>query len=387
MELIAVRREEPQGWNTKATESTTNSHLETIMEITTILAKELYGNTVGDLLISLALVLAAALLAKYVYRLLALLLRGRGSRFGLKVVPRLHTLLEGPIVFGLIVFSIFQALSRLQLPTVFQRSLSIAYFILMVLAATWLVTRIFDAIIEEYVAPAVERSKLQMEYTLPVIRRVIHVGIWAIAITIVLDNVGLDILAILTGVGIGGIALALAAQHTLGNVIAGFNILSDRHVSIGDRIQIKGEQIDGTLLHVGLRTTRIRSRYEGRIISIPNSIVAQQAVVNVDSEQGRQIFAVYKLAPDTSHKKLQLAMDLLKTVAEQNEETKDLVITGLLQVSDISRDVMLLYWIDPEASNLETRTAVNLEIIKCFEEHGIQLTEKGRYEYQKKVYL
>jgi MscS family membrane protein len=360
------------------------------MDINPILAKELFGNTVGDLVISLALVLGVVLLAKYVYRLLALLLRGRGSRFGLKVVPRLHALLEGPIVFGLIVFGIWLALNRLQLPPTFQRSLSIAYFILMVLAATWLITRIFDAIIEEYVAPSIERSKLQMEYALPVIRRVIHIGTWGIAITIVLDNVGLDVVAILTGVGIGGIALALAAQHTLGNVIGGLNILSDRHVSIGDRIQINdvdGERMDGTLLHVGLRTTRVRSRYEGRIISIPNSIVAKHAVVNVDSEQGRQMFAVYKLAPDTSHEKLQLAMDLLKTIVGQNENTKDLVFTGLLQVSEISRDVMLLYWIEPEASNLETRTAVNLEIIRRFEEHDIQFTEKGRYEYQKKVYL
>jgi hypothetical protein len=48
---------------------------------------------------------------------------------------------------------------------------------------------------------------------------------------------------------------------------------------------------------------------------------------------------------------------------------------------------MLLYWIEPEASNLETRTAINLEIIRRFEENDIQFTEKGRYEYQKKVFL
>lgn len=190
--------------------------------------------------------------------------------------------------------------------------------------------------------------------------------------------------------GIGGLAFALAAQHTVGNLIGGLNIFLDRHFKPGTRIQFRsesGEPIDGVVENIGFRTMKVKTRYEGRVVNVPNSTVANQAVVNVDSEAGRQMFAVYKLAPSTKHDKIEVALKLLKDIARSHENTTDVAVTGFVQVSEVSRDIMLLYWIKPDASNLKTRTAINLEIVKQFEEHGINFTDRVHYEYQKEVYL
>jgi MscS family membrane protein len=150
-------------------------------------------------------------------------------------------------------------------------------------------------------------------------------------------------------------------------------IFLDKPFRVGDRIQVQG--YDGVVQAVGFRSTRIRTRYEGRIVTIPNLLVAKSDVVNVDTENGRQVFAVYRLTPDMEDGQIQVAMDLLKGIAQSDPDTQEKVVTGFFAITEYSRDIMLLYWIKPEASNLQTRTRINLEIVRQFQKHGIHLVK------------
>jgi small-conductance mechanosensitive channel len=116
----------------------------------------------------------------------------------------------------------------------------------------------------------------------PVITLLMRVGrvlVVVIAITILLSRLGIDVTAFAAALGLGGLAISLAAKDTIADAIAGFIILVDRPFRIGDRIEIQGVGTWGDVVDVGLRTTRIRTR-DNRMVIVPNSTIGANQVIN-----------------------------------------------------------------------------------------------------------
>ena len=116
----------------------------------------------------------------------------------------------------------------------------------------------------------------------PVITLLMRVGrvlVVAIAVTIFLSRLGIDVTAFAAAIGLGGLAISLAAKDTIADAIAGFIILVDRPFRIGDRIEIQGIGTWGDVVDIGLRTTRIRTR-DNRMVIVPNSTIGANQVVN-----------------------------------------------------------------------------------------------------------
>ncbi len=101
----------------------------------------------------------------------------------------------------------------------------------------------------------------------------------ALSLSILLSYFGINVTALAAALGIGGLALSLAAQDTLSDAIAGFIILADRPYRVGDRIEIQGAGTWGDVVDIGLRTTRIRTR-DNRMIIVPNSMIGKNQIVN-----------------------------------------------------------------------------------------------------------
>ena len=117
--------------------------------------------------------------------------------------------------------------------------------------------------------------------SLPLIRRLLNVAIFTIGILVVLGELGLSISPLLAGLGIGGLALALALQPLLTNVFASSYMLSDASIRVGDFIEISGGPT-GWVEDIGFRATRIRT-FDNNIIIIPNSTLADATVTNFDT--------------------------------------------------------------------------------------------------------
>lgn len=153
-----------------------------------------------------------------------------------------------------------------------------AGLVLTVLVVTVAIRRVLVILIEWQAArPGISQSKLHPG-SVPLIRRGISILVFAAGFLIVLDTLGLAISPLLAGLGIGGIAVALALQPLLANVFASSYMLSDSSIRIGDWVEIEGGPT-GVVDDIGWRATRIRS-FDNNVVIIPNSMLADSTVTN-----------------------------------------------------------------------------------------------------------
>ena len=205
-----------------------------------------------------------------------------------QVVKRTTTKLDdrllraaGPEVRWLVVLLSFQfATARLTFVDAWLKMvLSDVYFVLSLIVAFRIVWHLIDLVDTEATQRSTEAGRgdeLAPLITLSV--RMLRVVIGVIFIAILLSHFGIDVLVLTAALGIGGLALSLAAKDTIADAIAGFIVLVDQPYRIGDRIEIKGLGTWGDVVDIGLRPTRIRTR-DHRLVIVPNSTMGVNVVI------------------------------------------------------------------------------------------------------------
>jgi MscS family membrane protein len=216
-------------------------------------------------LVLLVLVSAASgWLFEIVLRRLVLALTGaaRGQ------ASRLLDAISGPLWFILALLGFQAALPWLGLPLRMQEMLRACVGTLWVVAGTWVVLRVAEAVEQRVVRRLTERGQLSATALVPVIRRMARFLIYAIGGLFALGSFGVNVTALVAGLGVGGLAVALAAQKTLENLFGGITIIADAPVRVGDFCRFGDKQ--GVVEEIGLRSTRIRTA-ERTVIAVPNA--------------------------------------------------------------------------------------------------------------------
>jgi MscS family membrane protein len=239
-----------------------------------------------------------------------------------------------------------------------------------VLTLTSITSRVFDALVTEVVQPMVEKTEGGADnYILPIISKAVKGIIWTFGIIIGLDNIGFDITAMIAGLGIGGLALALAAQDSVKNIFAGIMIFLDKPFKIKDRIQIEG--FDGVVEEVGLRSTRIRT-LDGRIVTIPNSTFTDNSVVNVTSQPALKIVLNLGLTYDTDEVGMQKGVDILRQIVADNSDIlEEDCSAGFKDFGDFSLGILFIYYVKPEAHWLDSQNTISKEVLARFTAAGL----------------
>ena len=148
-----------------------------------------------------------------------------------------------------------------------------------ILTTTFTVAHVIDRLIDWYLLNIAESTETKIDDTLlPTLRRVLPITIYAAGALVAIDSVGVSISPILAGLGIGGLAVALAVQPTLSNFFAGTYVVTEGELKEGDFIELEGGP-SGYVEEVGWRSTKIRSRFNNLVI-IPNSRMAESIVTN-----------------------------------------------------------------------------------------------------------
>lgn len=145
------------------------------------------------------------------------------------------------------------------------------------------------------------------------IETLLKVALWGAGLLFFLDNLGFNVSSIVAGLGIGGIAVALAAQNLLGDAFSSFTIFLDRPFEVGDSIEVDG--LRGSVEHVGMKTTRVRS-VNGELLVFSNSDLTKSRIQNYQKMQSRRATFKIGVTYNTSHDRLRYIPQLLKQIIE-----------------------------------------------------------------------
>lgn len=352
------------------------------MDIMTMLDNSYLGNTLQQWIISLLIVLAAIIAGKIIYWIFGNVVKKLTAKTKTKLDDIIVDMIEEPIVFALTLLGIYIGVTLLVLPENVLHWIWLVFQILIVINVAWLVTRLFDSLFEEYLVPMADKSETDLDdQLLPIARKGTKIIVWGMALVVAVNNAGYDITALLAGLGIGGLALAMAAKDTVANIFGGFTIFADKPFKIKDRVKIGG--FDGTIKEIGLRSTRLVT-LEGRVVTIPNSMFSDQAVENVTWEPSRKVVNNIGLVYDTTPAKMEKAIKILRDIAKKNKNVQEKVLCSFTEFGDSAMNIFFVYYIKKSADILETKTEMNMEILKQFSKAKLDMAFPTRTVYNKK---
>jgi MscS family membrane protein len=232
--------------------------------------------------ISFAIIAVAVVVGRW---LVTLLLDRIIGRLVGKTATRLDNLIldavRQPVYWLAVAFAFDAAFSRLDfLPETWDKPIADTLFIAYMLVGFTFVIRLFSGLFDWYSQDVARRTETDIDRTiLPFLRRIAVIIISVIGIITVLSHFEVDVSALVATLGIGSLAIALAAQAALDDTISGFIIITDQPYRIGDRIEILDLDTWGDVVDIGLRSTRIVSE-DNRMIVVPNSVIGKSLVVN-----------------------------------------------------------------------------------------------------------
>ena len=188
----------------------------------------------------------------------------------------------------------------------------------------------------------------------------------------VLGNLGVNVTSLLAGLGLGGLAVALAAQDTIRNLLGGITIFADRPFQVGDWVVM--DDIEGTVEHVGFRSSRVRTFYNS-VVTVPNARIVDTHVDNMGLRQWRRYKTTLGLAYHTTPDQVQAFVEGVRALIRSNAGMrKDYYIVEFHGFGASGLDILVYCFIDAADWNAELRTrhVLNLDVMRLAEDLGVE---------------
>ena len=349
-----------------------------------MLEQIIYKNTIHDWIISLVIIAGGILLNKGIVLLNKYVIQKVTAKTKNRLDDILFKMLESPVLLGITLLTIWIAAKRLDLGAGVEGVIAKSFRVLTVVNITWFVARLVKALIEEYLAPKAEQTDFKRLdiHLMSIIRRTVLGVIWSLGLVTALTNAGLNVGALITGLGIGGLAFALAAQDTIKNIFGGFTIFTDRPFRIGDQIKVDG--FNGFVEEIGIRSTRLRT-LEKRIVTIPNYKIVEASVENISNEPMHLVSMKLRLNYKTEPAKMNEAILILKDIAQKLDGIDTTTISvAFTEFTEFAMIISFGYFIKKEADIMATTNIVNSEILVAFNKANLQFAFPTQTVYLEK---
>jgi MscS family membrane protein len=279
--------------------------------------------------------------------------------------------LEKPLTSVLLIFSVDVSLDFLKFSETQESLKNKIFFFALTMSIAWIIVSVLKTFINHFIWPRVNHSESKFDnQILPLIEKFAVYSIWFVALVLALDNAGYNIASLIAGLGLGGLAFALAAKDTLSNIFGGLTIFMDKPFCVKDRIII--EDTDGVVENIGIRSTKV-IRLDGRTVTLPNSKFIGNSIVNVSSEASRKITLTLGLTYDTKPEELKEAMNTLKEISKQVSGHEEDCITAFTDFNSYSVDLTFIYFIKKGFDIFETQNETNLLILEEFNKKGLDM--------------
>ncbi len=255
------------------------------------------------------------------------------------------------------------------------------YGFVVTVLVTYVLARLYGEVLEYYLRPIVEKTETKLDdQLLPIGVKGGRLAIWSVGLMIAFSNAGVDVNSLIAGLGIGGLAFAMAAKDTVANIFGGASIFADKPFQIGDTIAVAGST--GTVEEIGVRTTRIRT-YDDTVFIMPNAKVADSPLENISARRKRKRVMSIGLTYEHSHAQIVRAKELL---AEILAETEGLEPEPAIRFDDFGDSALLLtviFWVSDPSDYFLRVDEVNMKVLDRFGAEGFDMAFPTQTVYVK----
>jgi small-conductance mechanosensitive channel len=346
-----------------------------------ILNYSIFGNSVFDYLSSLGLFLGGMVIV-YIFKRYVI---SRLQKWADSTVTLIDDLLVKAINKSLVpviyIGVFYTALHTLVLSPDFKHALRIAAIVLVTVLVVRAIIAAANFALGSYLKNSADSDGSEKQ--LRGIHGLINFAIWVIALVFLLDNLGVKISAVVAGLGVGGIAVALAAQAVLGDLFGYFVIFFDKPFAIGDFIVV-GDQM-GAVEYIGIKTTRIRA-IGGELLIFSNKDLTNSRVHNFKKMEKRRVVFKLGVIYQTPFEKLKTIPVIVKAIIEDQEDaTFDR--GHFATYGDFSLGFEFVYYVTGAdyTKYMNIQQAINLAIFETFEKEKIEFAYPSQTLFVSKV--
>ncbi len=345
------------------------------------LEKVYLGNTVQNWLIALVILLVTFTVLKVIQRLFISRLSKLAAATDNQVDDLLVSMLRQTKFFILLVASAYVASQAITIkPSIAVLWQKVVILILIVQGGLWAGAGI-SFWLHRTVARRMDQDASSAT-TINLLGFIARVVLWVIVLLLLLDNLGVNITGLVAGLGIGGIAVALAVQNILGDLLASLSIVLDKPFVIGDFIVV--DSLSGTVEHIGLKTTRIRS-LSGEQLIFSNNDLLKSRIRNYKRMEERRIVFGFGVVYQTPLEKLTFIKTMVGDIVKKQENAR-LDRVHFKEYGNSSLNFEVVYFVAKPDFNLymDVQEAINLEIFRRFAEEGIEFAYPTQTLYLQK---
>ncbi len=343
-----------------------------IEKIRTYLYSSVSDVRIVHILIALAILFLFLLLKQFFSKIVLLYLKRLARKTKTTVDDELLDTLEAPLKFVIASMGFYFAFISLDLGSTYNILATKAFISAVIFAIGWALYKT-DTLTSRFLEMFFEKHSFEVGLSfIPFFNKFIKFSIIVIAFVLIVQIWGYNIGAIITGLGIGGLAVALAAKDTLANMFGSLVILFDRPFRIGD--WIKTSSTEGIVEDIGFRSTKIRT-FENSLVSVPNSQIANEPVENFTLRQRRRIKFTIGVTYSTPREKIQEATNRIRAMLENHPGIyKGTLLVYFTEFADSSLNIFIycftttIVW----KEYLAIRQEINLNIISIMEDLGIE---------------
>ena len=257
-------------------------------------------------------------------------------------------------------------------------SVTISYYLSAILeiavsvGVVWLIYNLAD-VFSKYLSVLTSKTETELDDQLvPLIRKTLRFFVVIMGVIAILQNNGYNVASLIAGLGIGGLAVALAARETLANFFGSITIFMDRPFKIGDWIKVGN--VEGTVEEVGFRSTRVRTFYNS-LVSVPNSNLANTDIDNLGLRKYRRLKTVLNLTYSTTPEQMEAFVEGIKALVKANKHFRqDVYEVHFNSFGAHSLDVLVYVFFEvPDwSTELQQRHNFLLEVLKLAKEVGVE---------------
>ncbi|HEX8641559.1 MAG TPA: mechanosensitive ion channel family protein [Allosphingosinicella sp.] len=273
-------------------------------------------------------------------------------------------------LFFIVMMALKLVSSQTSAPPVLQRPIDILFVIAAAFQAAVWGRELILGFIEHRVGDEDEHGRLAS--AIAIVRLLVTVALFAIAIILILSNLGVNVTGLVAGLGIGGIAIGLAAQGIFSDLFAALSIIFDRPFRRGDTISFGSPPTTGTVEQIGLKTTRVRS-LSGEEVVVSNAKLLEQQLQNWAKLQRRRIVIPFGLVYHTPPDLLERVPYEVKAILD-NQALATFERCHAFQFGASSIDFELVFFVESAeiAATMQVRQALVIGMLRRFAELGIE---------------